>query len=68
MHRIVQLSGAFGSPFAPHTSLCRAQGQTLTQQGLAGPKLHILAFERTKPVHFMGLTAADTWRRFQLAS
>ena len=36
--------------------------------GLAGPKLHIWASEGTKPVHFIGLTAADTKRHSRLAS
>jgi len=37
-------------------------------EGPRDPKLHIWAFERTKPVHFMGLTVADTKQRSRLAS
>ena len=46
----------------------RMRTAKLRHVGLAGPKLHIWAFERTNAAQIMGLIAAGTWRRFQQAS
>ena len=46
----------------------RGRHLCISEDGLAGPKLHIWAFGGTNSVHFMPPTAPNTLPRFRLAS